>query len=147
MAYVPTDEINALVDGFIEDDTEELIAQICAIGENALAIARRDHLYKVQTGNLTSSTGFSVTRDGKEIVVSQFEKVSGASGDGAKGSEQGLEYLRTLIGEDGKGCLTLTMVAGMDYAAAVEAMGLDVLKSADAYIGREFEKLINDYRR
>ncbi len=143
---MPTDEINALVEGFIEDDIEELIAQICAIGENALAIARRDHLYKVQTGNLTSSTGFAVTHNGREIVVSQFEQVEGSAGNGAEGKKQGLEYLKTLIGEDSNGCLTLTMVAGMDYAAAVEAMGLDVLKSAEAYIEREFDNLIKRYR-
>lgn len=130
------------VDGLMD----ELQAHICKIAEDALAVARTGHLYRVQTNNLTSSTGFGVTRDGATVSVSAFDRAPGHDG-GDEGCREGREYLRLLLGqEDSTGHITLRMVAGMDYARFVEEMGLDVLRSADAHIALEVARLMARYR-
>lgn len=143
--YPSEAEIEAIIAEQVEDMMEELTVQVMRIAEEALAIARTQHLYKVQTNNLASSTGFAVTRDGHDVVISDFTPAAGHPG-GDEGCKKGAEYLRVVMKPDsGLGNITLAMVAGMDYAAAVEDMGLDVLRSAERHIEIEIEKLMSAY--
>lgn len=83
------------------------------------------------TANLRSSIGYVVLWDGKVVQQSDFSPVRGKRGtSGVEGTRQGREFLQKLIDENGEG-LVLIVVAGMPYAAYVEALGYDVLDSAE----------------
>lgn len=135
-------EFSSILDDFVEDQLEELTAVVSKIGEDALTIARDEHIYKAQTGNLQSSVGFAVLRDGAETGRSGFNPVPGPDGgDGKTGAAEGRKYLDQILSEESGPGISLVMVAGMDYAGYVEDKGLDVLKSAEAHIRNEFDKL------
>lgn len=134
-------EIAQWVNDFIDDTMMETVAIASKIGEDALKIAREEHIYKAQTGNLQSSCGFAVTYDGETITRTGFSPAPGTSGTGADGSKKGSDYLDQCLEDRLSKGVSLTMVAGMDYAGYVEDKGLDVLKSAEAHIVQEFDKL------
>ncbi|MCQ2105937.1 MAG: hypothetical protein MJZ26_09110 [Fibrobacter sp.] len=103
-------------------------------GEEAVRVARLNHKYLNQTGNLASSVGYAIVHNGQVIKKSTFEVIK----DGADGSKLGRDYLEQVIAENAQG-LVLIIVAGMPYAGYVEAMGLDVLDSAKLEAGRVIE--------
>lgn len=136
-------EVAEWIDDFIDESVEELAAISAKIGEDALTIAREQHKYTARTGNLQSSTGFQVAVDGKTKLGTPFTPMPGKTNpDGVTGSNMGKSYIDEVMAENAvpKG-ITLAMVAGMDYAAAVEAKDLDVLESAGKHVEREFERL------
>lgn len=96
------------------------------VGELAVSESRQNHRYKDQTGNLTSSVGYCVLDNGKVVKESSFDIVKG----GGEGAAKGREFLHSLISENSSG-LVLIVVAGMKYAAYVEAKNLNVLDSAE----------------
>ena len=74
-----------------------------------------------RTGNLRSSIGFIIMKDGDELK-SDFEQTL----DGASGKTKAISYAKE-VGGQYKGSYTLVVVAGMEYAAAVESLGYDVM--------------------
>ncbi|MFS0489898.1 hypothetical protein [Leadbetterella byssophila] len=86
--------------------------------------------YKDQTGALSSSTGFNLYRSG-ELVHSYFQ---GEGGDGS-GHGSGVSTGQRVAEEESSDLrerwICGVMVAGMHYAAAVEAKGYDVLTAAE----------------
>lgn len=97
------------------------------VGLQCVTEARKNGRYTDQSGNLRSSIGYAVLENGKPIRKSGFEKVK-ATADEAQG--QG-EALITRLASTYKDGLVLIVVAGMDYAAYVEARGYNVLNSAE----------------
>ena len=124
----------------------ERIRQVCLnnlmyVGEQAVNEARQRGRYKDQTGNLRSSIGYCVLEDGKVVVESSFEVVK----NGAQGSQKGREFLHRLISENSTG-LVLIVVAGMEYAAYVEAKNLNVLDSAEQLAERMLPQLLKSLK-
>ena len=120
----------------------ETAAIASKIGEDALTIAREEHIYQAQTGNLQSSCGFTVTLDGMPLTQTGFTPAPGEnSPDGVTGSKEGKVYMERCLEKKLDKGISLIMVAGMDYAGHVEDWGGDVLKSAEAHIQQEFDKL------
>lgn len=111
------------------------------VGEQALAIARNNHKYLDQTGNLTSSIGYAVVENGKVYKQSTFAQVKG----GTDGTREGAAFLQRLISENSNG-IVLIMVAGMEYAAYVEAMSLDVLDSAEQAAKRLIPQIVKQLK-
>lgn len=77
-----------------------------------------------RTGNLRSSIGFVLLKDGK-VVKSDFEQTL----EGSEGKAQAIRYAsgeadRFVFG------YALIVVAGMEYAAAVESKGYDVISGS-----------------
>lgn len=77
--------------------------------------------FKDQTGNLRASIGFLIAKDGKILDQDFTGKPEGRS--------NGVSYAKSL--EKGEGYV-LIVVAGMNYAAAVESRGKDVLTNSAA---------------
>ena len=141
------------VDGFFEECFREVFAHLVEMGEEAYATAFQKGRYQNITGNLRSSLGYVIARDGKIIKEGGFKQVQGRgenyekvffttkaqktvqfwargkAGDGSEGSRQGLEYARSLA-RSSKGIM-LIVVAGMDYASYVNSRGYDVMDSAE----------------
>ena len=123
-------------------------------GEEFVKVARTEGNYQDWTGNLRSSIGYVIVRDGLIIQESSFDKVRGAgdnmalvnfktkdgrsvkfavqgtSGDGSEGQQMGKRLVYDLANTYSRGYV-LICVVGMKYAVYVEAMdNKDVISRA-----------------
>lgn len=97
------------------------------VGLECVKEARKNGKYTDQTGNLRSSIGYAILEDGKPVKKSGFERVKATAAE-AQGQS---EALITRLAATYNTGLVLVVVAGMDYAAYVEARGYNVLNSAE----------------
>jgi hypothetical protein len=93
-----------------------IVSRFTYVGETFVRNARANGKYTDQTGNLRSSICYAVYKDG----------IKRSPGAIPNSSKDVLEQLRT---EYMKGYV-LIVCAGMDYAAAVESKGKDVLTAS-----------------
>ena len=143
------DDVRKRFDAFLDMVEQKQIERLQRLGEMCLIEARSNKGYMMQTGALLSSTGYEVFVDGVAIH-SQFDVASGATSEAAtKGIKAGQSVAEN-IGKETKG-VALVVVAGMNYAAYVEARGKNVLSSAEHLAERELprmlEKLITNIKR
>lgn len=122
----PMSEVDAYLEEQIERIEGQIIYNLSYVGEQCLNAARSTNSYKDQTGNLRSSVGYVIARDGTIIQASDFKTVK----QGREGSKDGAAFARQLVSEFPQG-FVLIVVAGMNYAAYVSAKGYDVLDSAE----------------
>ncbi len=120
---------------------QAILNTLVYVGEEVLGIARNNHKYIDQTGNLTSSIGYAIVEDGKVYKQSSFAQVK----EGTKGTSEGREFLQRLISENSSG-IVFIMVAGMEYALYVEAMSLDVLDSAELAAKRLIPQIVKQLK-
>ena len=143
------DDVRKRFDAFLNEIEKKQIARLQRLGEMCLVEARTNKGYMMQTGALLSSTGYEVFVDGVAIH-SQFDAASGAESNAA---ETGIKSGQSIAETIGKGTkdIALVVVAGMNYAAYVEAKGYNVLSSAEHLAERELprmlEKLISNIKR
>lgn len=92
-----------------------------------------------QTGNLRSSIGYVVMSGGRTVGVSGFEAVGG----GAEGSSEGKRVAARLAREYSQYPHALIVVAGMEYAAYVEAIdGKVVLAGGQLWLEGNIGKVV-----
>lgn len=143
------DDVRKRFDAFLDMVEQKQIARLQRLGEMCLIEARSNKGYMMQTGALLSSTGYEVFVDGVAIH-SQFDAASGAESEAATKGIQSGQSIAEKIGKETKG-VALVVVAGMNYAAYVEARGYNVLSSAEHLAERELprmlEKLITNIKR
>lgn len=143
------DDVRKRFDAFLNEIEKKQIVRLQRLGEMCLVEARTNKGYMMQTGALLSSTGYEVFVDGVAIH-SQFDAASGAESNAA---EMGIKSGQSIAETIGKGTngIALVVVAGMNYAAYVEAKGYNVLSSAEHLAERELprmlEKLISNIKR
>jgi glutamine synthetase type III len=111
-------DIDGRINRFTVSIEQRIIWTLAMVGEKFVNDARTIRTYKDQTGNLRSSIGYIIARDGNIIQ----ENIEGKSEGRAQAKETANEVLR----ENSKGFL-LIVFAGMEYAAAVESKGYDVI--------------------
>lgn len=149
----------------VDETTDKVIKRLQQIGEKCVNIARANGDYEDITGNLRSSIGYIVLRDGVPVTQNIIEPtnvtpgrraveriVKGkkrtvnikVGGDGSGGTKAASELLDKLKSKYSTGCV-LIVVAGMEYAAYVENVhGKHVLvdsrllaeELADRYFGK-----------
>lgn len=143
------DDVRKRFDAFLNEIEKKQIARLQILGEMCLVEARTNKGYMMQTGALLSSTGYEVFVDGVAIH-SQFDAASGAESNAAESGIKSGQSIAETIGKGTKG-IALVVVAGMNYAAYVEAKGYNVLSSAEHLAERELprmlEKLISNIKR
>ena len=110
--------VNNRIDRFVLSIEKRIILTLAMVGESFVNDARNTKTYHDQTGNLRSSIGYIIARDG--IIIQ--ENTQGTSEGQAQARNIATEVLR----QNPKG-FVLVGVAGMSYAAAVEAKGYDVI--------------------
>lgn len=98
-----------------------------------------------QSGNLRSSVGYIVMSGGRTVVESGFDAVGG----GTEGSSEGKRVSGLLAREYSQSPHVLIVVAGMEYAAYVEAVdGKVVLAGGQLWlegnIGKVVEARVNE---
>lgn len=143
------DDVRKRFDAFLNEIEKKQIVRLQRLGEMCLVEARTNKGYMMQTGALLSSTGYEVFVDGVAIH-SQFDAASGAESNAAEMGIKSGQSIAETIGKGTKG-IALVVVAGMNYAAYVEAKGYNVLSSAEHLVERELprmlEKLISNIKR
>jgi hypothetical protein len=112
---------------------DRIVEHLAYVGECCIKEARESGSYQDRTGNLRSSVGYIVSRDGNIVLQGGFSK-----GDGG-------EFAQSLVGNYTTG-VVLFVVAGMNYAKYVSAKGYNVLDSAELLTKRLMKQLFNENR-
>lgn len=97
------------------------------VGLQCVTEARKNGGYTDRSGNLRSSIGYVVLENGQPVKKGSFNKVLATANEAEEKSNE----LMTRLAETYNTGLVLVVVAGMDYAAYVEARGYNVLNSAE----------------
>jgi len=120
--------INQRVDNFVIFKEERIRLALHYVGVDFMDRAKENlprrlggTSFEDHTGNLRSSIGYAVLLDG-EVLDEEYKVVKG----GQEGANASRELVRELATEFNKG-FVLIGLAGMEYAAAVESKGYDVI--------------------
>ncbi|MBD0822639.1 hypothetical protein [Aestuariibaculum marinum] len=111
-------QLQNIFDQFKKQVDEKTLQTLQYLGEQFVNQARLTGNYTDRTGNLRSSIGYIILLDGKVIFKNFSGKQNGKSKAQEFANEVALKYPEGYV---------LVGVAGMDYAAAVEAKGYDVI--------------------
>ena len=124
----PDSAIDTSIDRVFERHNRALIQLLTDVGERCIVEARGGNgkQYIDQTGNLRSSVGYVVVKDGNIVSQSDFQQVKG----GNEGASEGRVFAGKLKSETSTG-IALIVVAGMNYATYVSAKGYNVLDSSE----------------
>lgn len=144
------DDIKKRYDRFLDQIEVQQIRILRYLGEECVEHARTipaDRGFKDRTGNLRSSIGYVIFKDGKPIDEN-FKAVIGPEATKTKGSKQigietGQKIASNAAQKHPKG-LCLVVVAGMSYAVCVESLGRDVLTSAETLADKELPRMLDD---
>lgn len=115
------------------------IRNLSFVGESCLTAARSTNSYIDRTGNLRSSIGYVIVKNGK--IITHIIHTSGSGTDRKTGVAEGEKFMREIVRQFPKG-IALIIVAGMSYAGYVSAMGYDVLDSAELLAERLVPQLM-----
>ncbi len=123
----------------LEEQAEAVIYEkLQEAGEYFVKLARESGSYQDQTGNLRSSIGYIIVKDGA-VLTSSFQQTA----NGTEGITTG-KRIAAAIASGLKG-LVLIGVAGMDYAICVEAKGYEVISSSalltERYLNSSIKKI------
>lgn len=99
-----------------------ILLRLQRVGEQFVTDARLSGTYKDRTGNLRSSIGYVILKNGEQYSEGGFVQIK----TGVQGTSVGKSILNEAMLKFPKGYV-LIVVAGMSYAAAVESRGRDVL--------------------
>ncbi len=113
-----------------------IIYKLTMLGEELAKYAKDNHNYTDQTGNLTNSIGYAVVRN-KEIVYYGGTNQPGEGADAAL--NVAMKMAATLSNS-----YSLIIVAGMNYAAYVEAKGYNVILPAELKAKHDFHKVMSE---
>lgn len=132
-------DVRKKMEGFLKVIEKRQIERLQHLGEMCVKHARLIPPtvgFMDQTGNLRSSIGYMVFKDGMAIK-GNYEQVQG----GGEGVQAG-ETLARKVGSKSEGKIMLVVTAGMKYAIHVESKGRDVLTSAENLAKQELPKMI-----
>lgn len=137
-------DVKARFDKFLTVIEKRQIKRLQYLGEMCVKMAREippEVGFMDQTGNLRSSIGYMVFKDGV-AVHEGYQVVAG----GAEGIAKG-QTIAKKIGTKYKTGIALVVTAGMDYALYVEAKGRDVLSSAESFAKKELPAMLDELKK
>jgi len=141
-AFTPAD-VKRMIDEKMDRIDKAIIARLQYIGERFVNNARKKHTYLDQTGNLTSSIAYIVQKNGIRIKDNYQKSEKGS--DGGKGLSQAKALIEELKVKFPKGYV-LICVAGMNYAAAVESKGKDVITASSIEAKKDLENAVSKFK-
>jgi hypothetical protein len=110
------------------------------VGETFVTGARNNANFTDRTGNLRSSIGYIILENGVQYADGGFTRIK----QGGEGIKKGKDFIDKISAKYPRG-LVLICVAGMNYAAYVEAKGYDVITGSSQIakdeLKRAFERL------
>lgn len=131
-------------DKFIEAIERAQIKRLKYLGEMCVKHAREIPAstgFTDQTGNLRSSIGYMVFKNGV-AVHEGYSQVK----EGGEGIQAG-KNLAMKVGAKYTEGIALVVTAGMHYAVYLEAKGRDVLTSAELFAKQELPKMVEDLKK
>ena len=131
-------KISAFQEQQISKYEKVLLNIFCEAGEECIIEAKNGGTYTDWSGNLRSSIGYAVLRDGKVYQQGQVEQTK----DGKEGIAEGKKYLKERIKKAKQDGIVLIVTAGMKYAEYVEARGKVVLSSAELKVSDIVRELL-----
>lgn len=136
------DSFNRLMEAIPGILQEEMFRALSYLGEQSIKRIRDrgpEESWFDQTGNLRSSIGYAVYGEGRKIIESAFEVVK----DGNEGPSEGKRMIDELASKYAE-TFALVVVAGMEYADAVEAReNKDVLASTELWAKAKVQEYID----
>ncbi len=114
---------------------QAIVFKLMELGEELAKYAKDNHNYTDQTGNLTNSIGYAVVRN-KEIVYFGGENQPG------EGSQEALKVAMKMASTLSDS-YSLIIIAGMNYAAYVEAKGYNVILPAELKAKKDFPETVS----
>ena len=111
-----------------------VIFQLQKLGEELVKYAKDQHNYQDQTGNLTNSIGYAVVKQGKILNYGGEIQPGEGAAEGLKTAQQMATTLPNSF--------SLIIVAGMNYAAYVEAKGYNVILPAQLKAMKDFPETV-----
>ena len=121
-------DIENRFDRFIDSIDDKIIEILQYLGETGVKVARESGAYHDITGNLRSSIGYVVAKDGR--ALDENFQPAGSGTDRTTGVEQARKLASKVLLSHDKGYVMI-LVAGMEYAVYVENMDTkDVLSGA-----------------
>lgn len=122
------------------------VRALSMLGEMTVSMARSrsaEDSWIDRTGNLRSSVGYIVLRDGEIVSASDFGQVK----QGADGSKAGRQFAEE-IARDIHSDYALIVVAGMNYASYVEAIeSKDVLAGPELFARKNLPVMLKKLER
>ena len=115
-----TEEIKRNIQDRLDKIEAAIINRLKYTGEEFVKNARTNANFKDHTGNLRASIGYAILKNGERVEESITGGVGGTAATNVI-SEVGAAFPKGFV---------LLVVAGMEYAAAVESQSLDVLTSS-----------------
>lgn len=100
------------------------------LGESLVVYAKDRHNYTDQSGNLTNSIGYVVVHNGKPVAF-------GGLNQPGEGKDAGYKLAMEMAAKVSS-TFSLIIVAGMNYAAYVEAKGYNVILPAELKAKTDF---------
>lgn len=114
-------DVNRRIERFEASKKDQIVSAFHYAGEHYKNTAKERHTYGDRTGNLTSSIGYFIAVDGHIVEY------------GLDGNQEGKTAARKtaneVVSKYDEG-VVLILVAGMEYALAVEARGYEVITSS-----------------
>lgn len=132
--------VGNVINEFQDSIHNEMLQSLQFAGETFVNAARTNNTYVDDTGNLRSSIGYVILLDGK-IINQSFVKQNGSDGD--TGKLQGMEFAKEVADQYPDGYV-LIGVAGMQYAASVEAHGYDVITGGAEQVETLLKSVLNE---
>jgi hypothetical protein len=126
-------EIRSVIEAKRQRIEKAIILRLQRVGETFVNNARENGSYKDRTGNLRSSIGYVILKNGEQLNQN-FSAVSG----GPLGEQHASAVIERVKNKFQSGYV-LIVVAGMDYAAAVESRGLEVLTGSSIVAEQELK--------
>ncbi len=142
-------DIDRKIEAFKQKKIKDMFETLSHVGINCVNFAKKEKAMGTKlipapgggfwdrSGNLRSSIGYAVIYDGK-VGIEKFEQVK----DGAEGVAAGKKLVGELAKEFNKG-MVLVVTAGMEYAAAVESKGYDVI-TGSSFEGEKLLKFMKE---
>lgn len=142
----PVSVIDATIAEAIIVAKKQTVRMLGFLGEKCIIEARdraQEESWYDQTGNLRSSIGYVIVLNGNIVSTSDFKQVK----TGSSGAMEGKSLAKKLASNYKTG-FALIVVAGMHYAAYVEAMDNKVvLTSAELLAKRELPGMMSQLRK
>ena len=130
-----TGGVNARINTELIAFEKQVIRSLSFVGEEFVNKARTNADFIDRTGNLRSSIGYMIFKDGKNI----HENIQQVKG-GEEGARIAKDFQSQITIKDG---FVLVVFAGMEYAIYVEASGRDVL-TGSAPSSSEVRSILKD---
>lgn len=126
--------ITAQVNVFKQRLEKATVFLLQALGEELAKYAKEQHNYQDQTGNLTNSIGYAVVKQGRIVTYGGENQPGEGAAEGLKVAQQMAASLTNSF--------SLIIVAGMNYAAYVEAKGYNVILPAQLKAMKDFPQVM-----